>query len=184
MENKYFTNIISELGGEERSIRWYQRKIQESGVPTQRQLIVDGNTTNNLMTGKLNFFVYDPKHKKTLPYYDRFPLVIPIEEFNWGFLGLNFHYISIPYRMQLIEKLQRFTRGSGENRRMMLEWSRIKNIREIRPVVKKYLYRHVRSRFVELEENEHKLALLLPVQNFRKASIYKVYYDSRRMINS
>ena len=36
--------------------------------------------------GRLNMFFYDPKFKKTLPYYDSFPLVLPLENYPDGFL--------------------------------------------------------------------------------------------------
>ena len=39
--------------------------------------------------GRLNMFIYDPKLKKKLPYYDTFPLVLPLENYNDGFLGIK-----------------------------------------------------------------------------------------------
>lgn len=183
MADNYFDQILSQTGGQDRSLRWYQRKIREVGVPTQRYLVNENKARMDLRDGKFHFFMYDPKHKRTLPYYDRFPLVIPIEEKSWGFTGLNFHYLSIPYRIALLEKLMRYTRGSDENKRMVFKWNDIQTFREVRPAVKKYLTRHVKSPFVEIMYEEMKLAMLLPVQRFEKATINKVYYDSRRMIN-
>lgn len=185
MENKYLSQIISQTGGQDRSIRWFQQKIKEAGgPPTQKQLLEEGNRTLDIQLGKMYFYVYNPKHKKTLPYYDRFPLVIPFDEDNKYFTGLNFHYISIPYRLALIEQLLKFSRDYQGDQRMIFEWRQIKRLRETRPTVKKYLKQQVRSRFIELTEEEIKLALLLPVHDFKKATIQKVYYDSRRKINS
>ena len=42
-------------------------------------------------------FVYDPKTKAKLPFYDTFPLVLPIDTFRGGFIGLNFHYLPTVY---------------------------------------------------------------------------------------
>ena len=58
-------------------------------------------------------FFYDPKYKKTLPYYDTFPLVLPLERIPGGFAGINFHYLRpVKARFTLLERLQRFsTRG-------------------------------------------------------------------------
>ena len=42
--------------------------------------------------GKLNMFIYRPKLFKKFPYYDIFPLVLPLEFYTDGFLGINFHY--------------------------------------------------------------------------------------------
>lgn len=183
MAENYFDQILSQAGGQQRSFRWYQQKIREFGVPTQRKLIETGDAGFDLNIGNMNFFVYDPKHKRTLPYYDRFPLIIPIEEKNDYFLGINFHYLSIPYRISLIEKLIKFERIQQNEKRIILEWKYIKNFREIKPTVKKYLKNHVRTAFVKIKEEEFRLALMLPVQDFMKATRNKVYYDSRRMIN-
>lgn len=184
MAEYYFDRILSQTNGQERSFRWFQQKIREFGVPTQRQLIEAGDTRFDLNIGNMNFFVYDPKHKKTLPYYDRFPLIIPIEEKNNYFLGINFHYLSIPYRISLIEKLLKFQRTQQNEKRIIAEWRNVKNFREVKPTIKKYLKNHLRSPFIKIQEQEYRLALMLPVQNFAKATKYKVYSDSRRMINS
>ena len=60
---------------------------------------------NRTMIGRMYFYFYDPKHKATLPYYDRFPLVLPVERYPDGFLGLNLHYIHPKHRMILLDKL-------------------------------------------------------------------------------
>ena len=54
-------------------------------------------------------FFYDPKIKRKLPYYDRFPLVLPIETYSNGFLGINFHYLSIPMRIRLLDRIMKFS---------------------------------------------------------------------------
>ena len=43
--------------------------------------------------GSMYMYFYDPKHKATLPYYDRFPLTIVVGEAPGGFYGLNLHYL-------------------------------------------------------------------------------------------
>ena len=35
---------------------------------------------SRFMMGNMYLFAYDPKHKDTLPYYDRFPLIFPINK--------------------------------------------------------------------------------------------------------
>ena len=43
-----------------------------------------------LLNGRLNLFFYDPKFKKKLPYYDTFPLVLPLETYSDGLtIGLK-----------------------------------------------------------------------------------------------
>ena len=62
--------------------------------------------------GRMNLFVYDPKYKKTLPFYDTFPLVLPLETIKGGFMGLNFHYLPYPLRFRLLERMQKFATNS------------------------------------------------------------------------
>jgi hypothetical protein len=51
------------------------------------------------------FFIYDRKGKNELDYYDRFPLIIPLESYSDGFLGLNIHYLPMRYRIAFMRKL-------------------------------------------------------------------------------
>ena len=48
-------------------------------------------------------FVYSPKLRNKLPYYDTFPLVLPLKNYNNGFLGLNFHYLPYALRLRLLD---------------------------------------------------------------------------------
>ena len=65
--------------------------------------------TTRIEMGKMYLFNYDPKHKQTLPYYDTYPLTIPIERYNDGFLGLNLHYLPPKIRLTLLERLLELT---------------------------------------------------------------------------
>ena len=90
MAESIFDNILKKSGGKERSIQWFRNQVKEFGTPTIRKLVSDGRVRARPNFGLMNFFVYSPKHEEKLPYYDRFPLVLPIEAYNNGFLGLNF----------------------------------------------------------------------------------------------
>ena len=56
-----------------------------------------------MIVGEMYMFMYDAKHKDTLPYYDRFPLIFMLERYNNGFLGLNLHYLHPRLRVGLLE---------------------------------------------------------------------------------
>ena len=58
--------------------------------------------------GRMSMFIYDPKTKQKLPFYDTFPLVLPFELIRGGFIGLNFHYLPYGLRFKLLEQLQQF----------------------------------------------------------------------------
>ena len=56
--------------------------------------------------GRLNLFGYNPKLRAKLPYYDIFPLVLPLEPISGGFMGMNFHYLPPLLRSKLLERMQ------------------------------------------------------------------------------
>ena len=140
--SKFIQAVKDETRGRPRSTQWYRDKIKEFGKPGAQQLIRDGKRDNKPFYGKLNMFFYDPKFKKKLPYYDTFPLVLPLETYNDGFLGINFHYLPIPLRVKLLDKLVDYT-NSGDftniSTRMVVDYNKLKNVRLIRPTIHKYL---------------------------------------------
>ena len=104
-EDNFIQSVQDATKSAPKSIGWYRDKIREFGKPAPLDLIRDGRRTAKVSAFNLNMFVYDPKYKKTLPYYDTFPLVLPLERYNDGFLGLNFHYLPIPLRVRLLDKI-------------------------------------------------------------------------------
>ena len=163
---------------------WLMSKIQDL-KPTRQSILNDKERLKSkTILGRMYFYYYDPKLKDELPYYDRFPLVIPIERYHDGFLGLNLHYISPRQRIELLDALSEFANNSNydETTRLRLSWGKLKNIGrafKAKPCVKKYLFKHVDSRFLEINADEWDIAALLPFQNFKGASANKVYNDSR-----
>ena len=153
--------------------------------PTRQALLNDKERLKtNTIIGRMYFYYYDPKLKDELPYYDRFPLVIPIERYQDGFLGLNLHYISPRQRIELLDALSDFATNSkyDETTRLRLSWAKLKTVGKAfkaKPCVKRYLFKHVDSRFLEITADEWDIAALLPFQDFQGATANKVYNDSR-----
>ena len=73
--SNFIQSVKDETKGADRSVRWYRNKIKEFGKPVAMDLIRDGKRDNEPFFGRLNMFFYDPKFKKTLPYYDTFPFL-------------------------------------------------------------------------------------------------------------
>lgn len=166
------------------SRQWLQSKIAELN-PTQSALMADRQRlkTRSLI-GKMYFYYYDPKTKDTLPYYDRFPLVIPIEKYADGFLGLNLHYIHPKYRITLLDKLVEVAsnRNYNEQTKLRISYRYLKassKIFEATPCIKRYLFSHVQSRFLEIQADEWDIAALLPMESFVGATTNKVYAESK-----
>ena len=51
------------------------------------------SSSGRRIIGSMQMFFYDPKHKETLPYYDKVSFVNYIKTRKGGFLGLNLHYL-------------------------------------------------------------------------------------------
>lgn len=145
--------------GKAKSAVGYRNKIM-SNVDRKRE---------NTVIGKMYFFWYDPKHKDTLPIYDRFPLVFPIERYPDGFLGLNMHYLSFSERAALLSGLMKYRSNSkmDETTKLRVTYDILSSSKSLasamRPCIKRYLYTQVRSQFVEITSDEWDKALELPV---------------------
>ena len=164
---------------------WLRAKINDLKPSRQTLLNDKGRMRDSTIIGRMYFFYYDPKMKETLPYYDRFPLVIPIEQYRDGFLGLNLHYIHPKQRILLLDELSEFANNSKYDASTKLRLSydllrRTGAAYQATPCIKRYLFAHVESRFLEITADEWDIAALLPLENFQKASASKVYSESRK----
>lgn len=137
--------------------------------------------------GRMYMYVYDPKHKETLPYYDALPLIFLIAFTPDGFYGLNLHYVPPMIRLQIIEALTK-----NLNRANLSESSKIKisyNILRksvqfsvIKHCFKRYLASHVMSRFMFIDPAEWNKSVMLPTERFKKATkntVYRNFTSSR-----
>ena len=182
--SNYIQEVMKAAGGRNMSVAWFRNKIKELGDPTPSQLLRDGDVSATPFDGLLNMFFYDPKMKKKLRYYDRFPLILPIETYSNGFLGINFHYLSMPMRVRLLDRVMKFANNKklDDTTFINADYQRLKRVREIKPCLKRYLNSNVRSRFRKIKSDEFIVAALLPVQRFKKKSDSHVYAKSRGMI--
>ena len=182
--SKYIQSVVKAAKGRPKSTAWFRDKIAELGKPTATQLIRDGKRASRPFYGNLNMFFYDPELKNKLPYYDRFPLVLPLERYSDGFLGINLHYLPIPLRIRLLDELMDYSTDTNFDNKTKINtnYQQLKNVKLIKPTLKRYLAGHVKSAFRRIDGDEFTVATLLPVQRFSKTSAAKVWNDSRSMI--
>lgn len=160
------------MATEKDSTDWFIGKARSAAGYRKNLVSSDERGRDNAIIGKMYFFAYDPKMKKTLPMYDRFPLVFPIEPYNDGFLGLNLHYLNPGERAWLLNKLKDFRNNSKFNTttRLKLSYDLLASTKKLasvsRPCVKRYLFSHVRSKFIEMTPEEWDKAIGLPVAQF------------------
>ena len=183
-KSKYIQSVVKAAKGRPRSTDWFRDKIKEFGQPGAFDLIRDGKQKRTPFFGRLNMFFYDPKLKTKLPYYDTFPLVLPLERYPDGFLGINFHYLPINLRIRLLDRMVDFSNNTefDESTTLDVDYTGVKGIRLVKPTLKRYLSGRVKTNFRRIDADEFTVATLLPVQRFKKASDQEVYKDSRKML--
>ena len=159
---------------------WLRRNLKTLRV-IQKNILsaTDALFVGKIIIGKMYFFSYDPKTKETLPFYDQFPLVIPIEKYSDGFLGLNLHYISPTQRIALLSKLYALLNNKNFNETTKLRisydiLSGASRFKEFAPCVKRYLYPHLRSKIIEIPPSDWEIAVFLPTERFVGATSAKV----------
>ena len=98
-----FDTIKNRQGDSAKSATWYRTQVNKiASSTTARQLFRQNKLNGRPSVGRLNLFGYNPKFRKTLPYYDIFPLVLPLEPIPGGFMGMNFHYLPPLLRFRLL----------------------------------------------------------------------------------
>jgi hypothetical protein len=173
-----------------KSIAWYKDQIQGMKNPTRlaREIAVERDRQGKrFLMGGLYHYYYDPKTKEELPYYDVFPLVIPLQKYPDGFLGLNLHYLPITMRATFMDKLMNFAIMNKDDDPMRLRvtydiLSATNRYKEFRPCIKRYLTSHIVSKIMTVKPHEWETALFLPTHQFKKAPVSRVHKDSRDQI--
>jgi len=147
---------------------------------------VGDRATSRPIIGNMYTFKYDPKHKDTLPYYDMYPLIFPINKAKGGILGINFHYLPPQLRAQLMDALYSTVNNKSydENTRLRISYDILNGASKYRffkPTIKHYLLNHMKTRLVYINPSEWDIALFLPTARFVGATKQKVYADSRKI---
>lgn len=143
-------------------------KIMSTGAENLQSSISVGDI------GKMFMFYYDPKLKDVLPFYDTFPLCIPVEMYADGFLGLNMHYLPPVARAQLFDSLYATMNNNKYDKttRLRVTYRMLKGASRFsgfEPCVKRYLFGHVRSSFLYVDPENWDMALMLPTERFKGA---------------
>ena len=164
--------------------QWLKTKMTNLRVSRRDMMRDRMRLREKSLIGRMYFYFYDPKLTDTLPYYDRFPLVIPIKRLPDGFIGINLHYISPKYRITLLDKLSTILNNHAydETTRLKISYEYLKNasrIFEATPCIKRYLFAYVQSRFLEITADEWDIAALLPVEQFVKEKKTTVWMESK-----
>ena len=166
------------------SMDWFRSRVQNTKV-SRASLISDGPTRSGHQFGNMYNFQYDPKTKQTLPYYDRFPLCIPVQKAKGGFHGLNLHYLHPLIRAQFLDALYDVTNNQKFDRTTKIKMtysmlSAATKMRFFKPCFKHYLSSNIKSPLLLIEPADWEIAIFLPTESFRKVSKDTVWKESRK----
>lgn len=169
--------------------KWYRNQAtQIKRIDTMRVMGESREAARNrVVLGGMYLYYYRPKHIKTLPYYDRFPLIFPFRVVSGGFYGINMHYLGPVLRAKLMDALYNMTNNKqyDESTKLMLSYRILNSAAKFRwykPCVKHYLNNHVQSKFYLIQPQYWDTALFLPLQKFVGAKQEQVWKDSRRKV--
>ena len=191
-----FTDILSSLPAEIESnsaegLKWFSDAVQSMSrskfkkINALRSETYAENASDNII-GHMYMMFYDAKYKDVLPYYDRFPLVIPMQFTDNGFIGLNLHYIAPKYRAMLLEELYTLIsdKEMDEQTRFKISYGLLKKVSRLRygmPCVKRYLTTHIDGHLERVQPKHWSLVSQLPTARFGKGTnTLTVYKDSRK----
>ncbi len=169
---------------------WYRNTAAEfSGRINEKRFV---NSDSSRLTsiprpGHMYMYIYDPKFKDTLPFYDRFPLIFPFKVEADRFWGINFHYLPPPLRAKLMDSLYDVANNQryDETTKLKINYQILNSaskFRYFKPCIKQYLFTQMKSKFVYIYPSEWDIALFLPAERFTKASKAQVWTESRKSV--
>ena len=167
------------------ALDWYRNNIRRIFDRRKNENIyLDGVKTGKIVEGNMYMMFYNAKTKDKLPYYDRFPLVIPFdtESVKNGFYGINLHYIAPMIRTGLLEQLYRVKKGENGVEFRYEYLQTITRLRPAIPCVKRYLYSRMLTEPLQVNLEHWDVAAMLPTANFGNTNTNTVYAESRKKI--
>jgi hypothetical protein len=172
-----------------KSLNWFRDRVTAMTSVNRNKLLSDSalNTVNTPLIGRMFMYFYDPKHKKTLPFYDRFPLIIMVDKAPGGFYGLNLHYLEPKLRARFFDKLLEYSNNDkyDKSTRLKMSYDLLKGatkLKAFKPCYKHYLTKHIKSKISEVPASEWEVAIFLPTEQFKKNSKDAVWKNSKSII--
>lgn len=182
-------NAVDTTTAQENSRMWLREQAQSVRQVNNPRNILQKNErlVTNVSIGRMYLFMYDPKTKEDLPYFDRFPLIFPFQKVTGGFYGVNMHYLPHVLRARLMDALYTVAnnKANDDTTKLRLSYQVLNTaskFRYFKPCVKHYLNSHVKSRFLWVPAEQWDTALFLPLERFVGANKQQVWRDSRRMV--
>lgn len=195
MATSLFTTLNKELTSAgitrrtKESREWFTNRVRGIKRINEVQFLKDPNLIHKskFFPGFMYHFTYDPAGKETLPFYDKFPLILAVGPAPGGFYGINLHYLDPLKRALFLDKLMGIATKTefDEKTRFKLNYSLLSAVRKYRdfaPCFKHYLTSQISSKLMLVPSQEWEIAIFLPTEKFEGAQKKAVWLDSKKKI--
>ena len=133
-----------------------------------------------LLLGKLYMYVYDPKYKDTLPYYDILALIV-LTSFKPPYInGFNIHYIPFLNRLQFMKSvMQKLKNGKKlKYKDIKRAWQKAKlPERLVKYAYRTYLISHIRSNIKVFDYDDYYPIVKETSGKFKKLQDAAIFRD-------
>lgn len=187
LEKEAFRKAITPRTKQSRE--WFRKQARQITTINRKRLMKakELDVTANFVIGEMFMFFYDAKHADTLPYWDRFPLIIVVDFAPGGFYGINLHYLPMTLRAKFLDALLNTLNNKryDESTRFRLSYKMLKasaKHKYFKPCFKHYLASNVQGNFAKVAPPEWEIAVFLPTADWQGATQHKVHRDSRQML--
>lgn len=159
--------------------KWFETKAMglTAGAARTTLLSASARKRDFGFVGNLYFFRYDAKGKEVIPKWDRYPMALILERKQDGFLGLNLHYLSGGQRSALLGLVDKYkseyrmktsvSTSHSVNWANLMDTAKMSGLESLpKQSIKRYLYTHCKSKFIEIYPDEYTKAIQLPIEEW------------------
>mgnify|MGYP001597721722 CR=1 FL=1 len=117
-------------------------------------------------TGNLYTFYYKAK-TKTLPIWDKIPLILILKSSRNSFVGINIHYLPPDFRIRIfVDLLKQHYSTKGGEVKIKVSMNELVNLPNFELLIHKYNKPQVQSLLYKIPFNEWGAAVALPMASF------------------
>jgi len=129
------------------------------------------STVTSPVPGEMYMYYYDAKHKATLPYWDKFPLVFPFRMMPDGFIGINLHYLHYKQRILLLDALHAIASSPRKttSAKLIISYDILRTVakgKQFEKCIHRYLFDHFKTPIKKIHSDNWLTAALLPNEMF------------------
>jgi hypothetical protein len=149
---------------------------------------IEGERANFILSGQMYYFRY--LAEPTNLYYDRFPLIFVIRKRGRLLEGINFHYMHMKYRTDLLDNMKPFFDEDvlSEDTRLRVKTFRqliltTRKFRFAKETIHRYRMENIRSKIIRISPTSWHTAILEDAEKFitptgGKKESQKVYRET------